>query len=96
MYQEHRIGATAELSGNKDQQLGKSSYTGKIKDIEVTLQKSINSQKQKLSDGETEKALQKKVQKTCRKPKTEKAVFAKGTWYAQIIASSSRKAVQSL
>lgn len=60
------------------------------------MQKSINSQKQKLSDGETEKALAEKGTKPAEKQKTEKAVFAKGTWYAQIIASSSRKAVQSL
>ena len=63
---------------------------------EETLKKSINPQKKNLPDGETEKALEEKGTKPAEKQKTEKAVFAKGTWYAQIIASSSRKAVQSL
>ena len=88
--------ATAELSAIKTNSREKVAIPEKIKDIEVTLQKSINSQKQKLSDGETEKALAEKGTKPAEKQKTEKAVFAKGTWYAQIIASSSRKAVQSL
>lgn len=88
--------ATAELSAIKTNSREKVAIPEKIKDIEVTLQKSINSQKQKLSDGETEKALAEKGTKPAENQKTEKAVFAKGTWYAQIIASSSRKAVQSL
>ena len=49
--------ATAELSAIKTNSREKVAIPEKIKDIEVTLQKSINSQKQKLSDGETEKAL---------------------------------------
>ena len=68
--------ATAELSAIKTNSREKVAIPEKIKDIEVTLQKSINSQKQKLSDGETEKALAEKGTKPAENQKTEKAVFA--------------------
>lgn len=82
---------STELSGIKTNSREKIVIPEKIRNIEVKLQQSIKSQAQKIPDNT----------KTVKEENSEKAempaVFSeKGTWYAQIIASSSRKAVQSL
>lgn len=65
----------------------------KIKDIGVKLQKTINSES-KLENAVVETAEQ--PQKVIEKTDDKTTPAAKGTWYAQLIASSSRKAVENL
>lgn len=80
---------STELSGIKTNSKDKVVIPEKIDDIKVKLQKTINAQAQKTQTTEEVK----------KEPAVEKAKnnnFAKGTWYTQIIASSSRQAVQSL
>ena len=85
--------ATNELEGIKTNSREKIIIPEKIKDIEVKLQKSINSQANKVAESSETKEI--KETNKISKPAQEKH-FEKGTWYTQIIASSSRKAVQSL
>lgn len=80
---------SAELSGIKTNSKDKVVIPEKIDDIKVKLQKTINSQVQELQDNENMK------KESVTEP-VKSNNFAKGTWYTQIIASSSRKAVQSL
>ncbi len=83
--------ASTELSGIKTNSKEKIVIPEKIDDIKVKLQKTINAQAQKVT--KSEEAPKETVKET---PKQNQNNFAKGTWYTQIIASSSRKAVQSL
>lgn len=80
-----------ELSAIKTNSNEKIIIPEKLKNIEVKLQKNINSGKveEKVSEIKEEKEEEKKISK----PETKSI---KGTWYAQIIASSSRKAVETL
>lgn len=69
----------------------------KIKDIDVKLQKTINSETQNAPV----RVIEKTIENTGKTEKTEQAQpqsqpAIKGSWYAQIIASSSRKAVENL
>ncbi|MCM1323652.1 MAG: SPOR domain-containing protein [Acetobacter sp.] len=68
----------------------------KIKDVEVKLQDSINSEKNNtvaktVSQASEHKEIKSEVQTVNKSVKS-----AKGTWYAQLIASSSRKTVENL
>lgn len=81
--------ATSELSAIQTNSREKVIIPEKIKDIEVKLQKSINSQAKKV-----EEAPQKAAETV--KESLPQTPAAKGTWYTQIIASSSRKAVDNL
>ena len=86
--EEVRVVST-ELSGIKTISKDKVVIPEKIDDIKVKLQKTINAQAQKTQTTEEIK----------KEPIAEKAKsnnFTKGSWYTQIIASSSRQAVQSL
>ena len=69
----------------------------KISNIDVKLQKSINTEPAS-TVVTTETTAPKAQEKTENKPVIENKTThgAKGTWYAQIIASSSRKAVENL
>lgn len=69
----------------------------KIQDISVKLQKNINNEAKATSASTSASQPQAKAEAE-EKPTTEKPMTpsAKGTWYAQIIASSSRKAVENL
>ena len=65
----------------------------KIKEVDVKLQKTIN------SNSKTPKDISTKTDETQKAPiqaKTIQPKSTKGTWYAQIIASSSRSAVENL
>lgn len=90
-----QLASTEELAGIKTNSHEKIIIPEKIKEVEVKLQKTINSQKEKVIIPST-------ISEPSEKPapdaiKVVKQTTArKGTWYAQIIASSSRKAVQSL
>ncbi len=86
--------AGAELSAIKTNSREKVAIPEKIKDVEVKLQKSINSQALATSNSAKETPAAETVKNEA--PKIVAPISAKGTWYAQIIASSSRKAVQSL
>lgn len=81
--------ASTELAAIKTNSKDKIVIPEKIDDIKVTLQKTINAQAQKALP--TEEVKKEPVVETVKNDN-----FAKGTWYTQIIASSSRKAVQSL
>lgn len=81
--------ASVELSGIKTNSKDKIIIPEKIDDIKVKLQKTINAQAQKTKD------IEEKTNATV-KESIKNNNFAKGTWYTQIIASSSRRAVQSL
>jgi len=84
--------ANRELSAIKTNSREKIIIPDKLKDIDVKLQKSINSQA--VVEEKTEIKEEKKAdiqQKSQSETKGEK-----GTWYTQIIASSSRKAVETL
>ena len=81
--------ASNELSAIKTNSREKVVIPEKIKNIEVKLQKSINSQVSK-----EEANVQKTIEKT--PPVVSQTPAEKGTWYTQIIASSSRKAVDNL
>ena len=81
--------ASTELAAIKTNSKDKIVIPEKIDDIKVTLQKTINAQAQKAQP--TEEVKKEPVVETVKNDN-----FAKGTWYTQIIASSSRKAVQSL
>ena len=86
--EEIRVVST-ELSGIKTNSKDKVVIPEKIDDIKVKLQKTINAQAQKTQTTE-------EVKKEAVVDKAKNNNFAKGTWYTQIIASSSRQAVQSL
>lgn len=86
--EEVRVVST-ELSGIKTNSKDKVVIPEKIDDIKVKLQKTINAQAQKTQTTE-------EVKKEAVVDKAKNNNFAKGTWYTQIIASSSRQAVQSL
>jgi len=84
--------ARRDLSAIKTNSADKIVIPEKIKDIEVKLSKSINAQKEKTAPDVNKIEETQKV--AIEEPKQTPA--AKGTWYAQIIASSSRKAVENL
>ncbi len=85
--------ASNELEGIKTNSREKIIIPEKIKDIEVKLQNSINSQANKVAEATETK----EVKETNNiATSVQEKHFEKGTWYTQIIASSSRKAVQSL
>lgn len=63
----------------------------KLKDIDVKLQKTINSASQNKATNTTEKE-----EKPMVAPVAKTVQATPGTWYAQIIASSSRKTVENL
>ena len=83
--------ANRDLSAIKTNSREKIIIPNKLKDIEIKLQNSINSQQEakETTENKEEKIEPQKV----NVPETK---GAKGTWYAQIIASSSRKAVETL
>lgn len=81
--------ANKELSAIKTNSNEKIIIPEKIKDIEVKLQKRINSQVSKVEETAP------KTTETVNEV-TPQVPAAKGTWYTQIIASSSRKAVDNL
>lgn len=83
--------ANRELSAIKTNSREKIIIPDKLKDIEVKLQKNINSQPNTEDVSETKIA--KPEVKKIDMPETK---GAKGTWYTQIIASSSHKAVETL
>lgn len=69
----------------------------KIKEIDIKVQDTVNSASAAAADKADKKDIAPVKQETVvaqEKPKPD--AFAKGTWYTQIIASSSRKSVQSL
>lgn len=67
----------------------------KIKDIDVKLQSSINSQNKNTNTTKAQPIIQEKNNATTIS--TAKSVkMAKGTWYTQIIASSSKSSVETL
>lgn len=80
--------ANSELSAIKTNSSEKIIIPDKIKNIEVKLQNSINSKQET-------PAIEKKVEPS-PKAVPSQTKPAKGTWYAQIIASSSRKTVDTL
>jgi len=90
--------AATDLTAVKTNSSDKVIIPEKVKDVEIKLQKSVNSQTgtvgvvNKEEKTETPKVEKKEVET----PAPVKTVSAKGTWYAQIIASSSRKAVETL
>lgn len=90
-----QLAGTEELAGIKTNSREKIVIPEKIKEVEVKLQNTINSQKEKVV---VPSAASETIKKTA--PDSIKVVkqttAPKGTWYTQIIASSSRKAVQSL
>jgi hypothetical protein len=71
----------------------KISIPEKIEDIKVNIQESINKAETKVEAKETKKVV--KAPENTSKQATEKATI-KGTWYTQLIASSSRQSVESL
>jgi cell division septation protein DedD len=83
--------AQKELSPIKTNSNEKIIIPEKIKDIEVKLQKSINSHATK-----TEETSQKTAEPVIEKAPQTQAPAVKGTWYTQLIASSSKKAVDNL
>jgi len=95
-----KVADTKSLVAVKTNSRDKITIPQKINDIDIKLQNSINSQKT-----ETTKAAPNVAQKI-EEPKTVAKIEApiaqpapkgaKGTWYAQIIASSSRSAVEKL
>ena len=92
--EETKVAAT-DLTAVKTNSNDKIIIPEKIKDVEVKLQKNINSQKGEVGvvkEAETP-VVEKKEPPVQEAPK---AVSPKGTWYTQIIASSSRKAVETL
>lgn len=87
--------AATDLTAVKTNSNDKIIIPEKIKDVEVKLQKNINSQKGEV--GVVKEAEAPVVEK--KEPQvqeTPKVVSPKGSWYTQIIASSSRKAVETL
>lgn len=78
--------ADAELSGIKTNSKDKILIPEKIKDIDVNLQKNV------INTNKTTETVIKKEEL----PKIIQAKPQKGTWYAQIIASSKRKTVENL
>ena len=78
--------ADVELSGIKTNSKEKILIPEKIKDIDVDLQKNI------INANKTTETVVKKEEK----PKVAQEKAQKGTWYAQIIASSKRKTVENL
>lgn len=86
--------AGADLSSVKTTGREKVVIPAKIKEIDVKLQNSINSESKNLPEA-AQKTKTQEVKTTA--PASQKIVkSAKGTWYAQIIASSSRKSVETL
>ncbi|MBP5698891.1 MAG: SPOR domain-containing protein [Alphaproteobacteria bacterium] len=83
--------ANRELSAIKTNSKEKIVIPNKLKDIEIQLQKSINSEAPK---AETNPVKAEPVVEEV--PATPPTKAAKGTWYTQIIASSSRSAVENL
>ena len=81
--------AHTELVGIKTNSNNKVIIPQKIDNIEVKLQKSIKGRAEKIIPSEKKIAQPIKVDKAPAKS-------VKGTWYAQIIASSSQKVVQTL
>lgn len=65
----------------------------KIKEVDVKLQKTINSNSK---EKENNTIKNEEVKSSSPKPKPVSPKSTKGTWYAQIIASSSRSAVENL
>ena len=96
--EETKVAAT-DLTAVKTNSSDKVVIPEKIKDVEIKLQKSINSQAGTVGvvDKEEKKTEEPKVEKKeTETPAPTKPVAVKGTWYAQIIASSSRKSVETL
>ena len=86
--------AGTDLSSIKTTGREKVVIPAKIKEIDVKLQNSINSENK--NDSAAAPKLETQVAKPAS-PVINKAVkSAKGSWYAQIIASSSRKSVENL
>jgi len=79
----------SELSAIKTNSREKVIIPEKIKEIEIKLQNSINSEANQAEETVS------KITETVSQ-KVPQIAPAKGTWYAQIIASSSRKAVETL
>ncbi len=87
--------AGTDLSAVKTTGREKVTIPPKIKEIDVKLQDSINSEKKDNSPVLVQTPETKTVKTSA--PVSDKSVkSAKGTWYAQIIASSSRKSVENL
>lgn len=94
--EETKVAAT-DLTAVKTNSNDKVVIPEKIKDVEIKLQKSINSHKGTVGVVEKEEVpAEPKVEKKEETPAPAKTVSLKGTWYAQIIASSSRKSVETL
>lgn len=93
--EEKVIMADTNLAGVKTNSRDKIVIPQKLKEIEVKVQNSVNSQTEKKETKATaneQPVVEKKI--ASEQPTTPK--MAKGTWYTQIIASSSRQAVDNL
>lgn len=92
--------ADSDLIGIKTNSRDRIVIPQKLKEIDVKLQKSINSAPDKVVEGKKTQKIEEKVDaKAIIEKKPESAPVSKavkGTWYTQIIASSSRTAVESL
>jgi cell division protein FtsN len=92
--------ASQELAPIKTNSNEKITIPEKISDIAVKLQKTINTEPQKTDSSLTETTVnpEQSPQKVENQIENQAPMTkgAKGTWYAQIIASSSRKAVENL
>ena len=93
--------ANTDLSGIKTNSREKIIIPEKIKNIDIKLQKSINSEVKKQETPATKEQTVTKEQPATKQepvvaPVQNLPKSAKGTWYAQIIASSSRQAVENL
>jgi len=86
--------ADTNLVASKTNSNDKIIIPNKIKDIEIKLQKSINSQSGTVTVVKEEKPATTNSQD--KLTSENKVIAAKGTWYNQIIASSSRTAVDRL
>ena len=85
--------ADAELTAVKTNSNEKIIIPQKIKEIDVKIQNTVTS----VTSTEQLKTLKTEPAEKIKTPKADKTVKAvKGTWYAQIIASSSRKSVETL
>lgn len=87
---------SSDLSAIKTTGREKVVIPAKIKDIDVKLQNNINSDAKVENIEIAPQTLETKERKTTTTAIDNKVKSVKGTWYAQIIASSSRKSVENL
>jgi len=85
--------ADKDLVGVKTNSRDKIVIPQKIKEIDFKVQNTVNSQVEKKEVAKKEQTV---VEKKVAEPEPTTSKMAKGTWYTQIIASSSRQAVDNL